>query len=431
MENSNNSDYLDKKQKSELIESMLSEVGMSKQELIDLLTGVVEIEQSHSIEVSSGKVSVKSQEFQTLDNSQDLSDLLSLQEVQSLINKVDVAKSYLQAQKLGFTLDEDVAEMIGLENPKKASFKSFVSALKKLSDDQIDKLKKLIDEQAKKLESKKSEKSSGLAKFIGAVKTGFEKGQKKLKDTIHSIDYKEDIARLKETSEQVEASNGKLKKFESFIKERFPKIKSLKYSKSGVFVSVEGLSTAVNLKEFLKSQGELTPSIEKMIDDASGTASAMKKGLEILKEALGNDIDDLGFDKNGKLNVEKQVQGMKQKIHINDYLGDMDRVTLERARLKDKSDDDIQAKKDFELGELELESEGQEEGKGNKTQITAKKESKQTKDSLVKLDVIADKANLVEAQNLMKEGMKDMKEAMKNKDLVENMRKDMQKNREK
>jgi len=121
----------------------------------------------------------------------------------------------------------------------------------------------------------------------------------------------------------------------------------------------------------------------------------------------------------------------KHKVHVADYLSDMDRVSLERLRAKDKSHDDLEHKKVLELEELELDNQiGDFDRAIEKREISVEKSTKYTKDDLVKLDVIADKSKIIEAQKLMKEGMKDMKEAMRNKGMLNDIKKDLQKNKE-
>lgn len=427
MESINNTDRAEKAQ---IIENLLSEVGMSKQDLIDLLTNVVELEESQSIDLDEGKIFVKGANIISGEDTKlEISEVLSAEELNSLVNKIGLATTLLKAEKLGLNIDEDVAEMMGLETPKKQSVQSFIVNLKNLSKDQIEKVRKFLEEQIKN--SQKKENKGLLNRFIGGVKNGINKASETLKDTLQVLDYSSDIARLRETAQEIESAHSSLKKFEDNIKERFPEVGRIKYRKGEVLASIDGLSSLVNLKEFIRSKGELDPTLMKMIDDAGSTASNMQMNLASLSKDIGGDIDGLGFDKSGKLIIEKQIEGTKKKIHIDDYLGDMDRLSRGRAKLKDKAEDDLEHKRELDLEELELEKEDDViEQSAEKRDITINKEIKHEKDELVKLDIIADKSKIIEAQKLMREGMKDMKEASQNKDLLENIRKDLQKNRE-
>lgn len=430
LESKNNYNEIDKDQKAELIEQMLDEVGMSKEELIDLLTGVVELEESQSIDLEDNKIFLIGSDQNPESNGRsEISEVLSEDQMFDMVNRIGLASALLQSQKLGLELDDEIAEIFGLKEDKKLDFKKFAENLKNLSKDQIQKFKKVIEEQLKKFQ--KAEKKGFVGRFVDKFKHGAKKSSDKLKNTLHILDYNADIERLKETARDIESANSSLKNFEKGIRQEFPEVGRIKYKDGKVLASIDGLTSMVDLKEYIRSKGELTEELAQKISDAASTASNMQRNIASLKNELGEDIENIGFDKSGKLVVEKQVEGLKKKIHVQDYLGDLDRLSVEKMRMRNKADDDRDLKKALDLEEFELEHQVDElEEEVEKRDVEIKKETKHTKDDLVKLDIIADKAKLVEAQKLMREGMKEMKNAEKNKDLLNDIKKQMQRDRE-
>ena len=494
--------------KFEKIDNILDELGMTKLELVDLIQAIfqegkeknnpeqqVDLEVINSGEISSNNENIAEKTEEELLSSLDVREreiYLSLQEhdkayilenfssknLDRIYSSLNFAKNMQKAKSLGVVVDDvKLSAMISL---KQASFgkngMAYINGnANLLSKDQLSKANSFISDQVKQQfqQNNKAQDSSksALSKISVGLRDIGKKTINKLKDTIHKLDHSDDILELRETAKKAESSYRNLKKTESKIKSRFSEVESLSYKGKQVFAKIEGQEEIVNFEDYLRSEGKLDAISLKLISDAGSSNFELMKSLGELNEKLG-DLVKFSF-RDGKLFAEIELKGTKSRVHINDYLNDIERMEAqieisETKKIKDnnvKFSLDAKTKKEgksfsqregqLSSNEESIEIDGGSDSSGGSEQESdkempdlddhnltieekeektiqgsAKKEAEKEKSNVIKQDIIADKAKMIdemqEVNSLLKEGMKGMKEAMKNKDLVDKMKEELQ-----
>jgi hypothetical protein len=543
----------EREQKAKLIESMLFELGMSKQELVDMLKSIlfpdkdrqaeidiIETEiflglkaddKEQSYDLDSKIDSEADQDSQTIgketqeEKKQHISKALSLESLKKLIENIRLVVNLQKFDKLG--LKPNLAKITSILNVGNITSLnkngSLVSDGRNLmmSRNQLSDLNDYLSSEIMKHNAQKAN-STFLARSFDKAKDFVNKATSKLKDTIHVLDYQADMLRFQQNLQRLESASKSLNRLEDAIKEKVPGLRRISYRDNEIRANIEGVDREVNLEKYLKNNGMMTADLQKLLNQAGSSGRELLKMLEDFKQKYNLQDEKLKFSKSGKLYVELELQDTKKNVHVADYLSDIQKLEKSQQKYaKNKADDDYNERKKVkeELEEMEQEQqierlknkgkeggdksqskaqsksqevksdlqkldaikdnaarinqdkkagnkasssqrardldmpdntesdqdldvepgqekEGQvvsESGEVMKSSDKEKAEAVKTKESLVKQDIVADKARLIndmkEVKSLMKSGMKDMDKAMQNKDLMNEIKKEMMKDK--
>ncbi len=506
----------DKASKTKAIKGMLDELGMSDNELIDLIKAITEksISEEKVHELSGQEVrhialqegeSISGPSTISLDqiaaqlangNVEFLSKYLSIEELKNIAMRVGFAFNLKRAIELGITLDTAVvSQMIGVAGANRLQLNG-----KYLANGTELQLNKTQAQGAEKslaamINNRQAARSAGLDQqtatqlsqitndpnsfnnplaSVNIVQRVFSMVRNQLQssgqnagsslNTGSSLSAQQQQAQqqaIQNMAQQTQRVYSNMRRHERRLRNLVPEVGRVRRKDGAVFASVrtKGGEREVKLTDYLRGENKLTPKVAKIINNFSAASDKLEKNLDQLAIALP-DVASFQFDAAGRLNVQKKSDGDLKFVNIQDHLSDLKR-DYERTRVKAKEkkneakkgniDDEAQTARgksrgpeaenealreqrliDLEmlkakaLAEIGPVHEGAEETKGKE-----KKEIKRTADELVKLDALSDKTKMLKAlkeggaldqiESSMKEVMKDMGEAEKNKDLLKDM----------
>lgn len=530
--------------KATLIESMLDEVGMSKQELIDLL---VSVSKEKSADVSESK-EYTTPNFSELsyDNiseildknfSEDVSKYLSLEELKKLEAIVGLSLTIKHARKIGLKFDsaeisrilEIFSKNIQLEKSGlvKADGKNIPLSQNKIKElnsylqgqislSQQQQVQINTPGQAQQQNQNDPKSQNFLNRVVNIVRTQTQAVVSAVMGGSQKIDVSTNTLRVQNQMRSVESANRQLKRSQqkASILGNISKVSSRGSEK---FVTVRARSKdgtiqekQVNIKDLAKEKKISTTEAENLVKDIEKAEDKLNKEVDKLKKTTP-DIKIIAVynDDKGKLIVEAEIKGTKVKIPAEEFASQAKNPTVSnisdgKSKPEDENNRDSQLKIYEQVGSAKIKStdtdkekkaersenlkseltkldaiadseklrksqEKDNDKQGIRNEIGAErpdvakqaadiqdqmkdpslkystvdktpinvepkekvevKESKKTDETLKKLDVIADKQKLLEGLSEIKDTMKTaihdkMDEAMKNKDLMAELRKD-------
>jgi len=153
---------LTKSKKSEIIEQLLDEVGLSAQDLIDLLANFTEV---------NADIKIDSQTMDILVNDNSIDNSFPSLPLSDFLLKLEVSKDVILANKLGLEIKGDeIFQILAEDEVKKLRTVQFAQVIKDLSKTQLIKLKSIVEDALKQFSKETSKKTSFLTKFSSTVK---------------------------------------------------------------------------------------------------------------------------------------------------------------------------------------------------------------------------------------------------------------------
>ncbi len=471
--------------KAKVIEGMLVELDMSREELIKLIKAMMERS------VSEGKVEdvdiSQLAERAAGGDSEYMARYLSLEQLRELNIHISYAFSLKRAKDLGLIPDLDkISQLISLANISKLLPEGKAVANGKMQPLSSVQLGKISGELNSMISGRSYQSQEAMNK--NSLMMNDPNDQNNQNSSVNVVKRVTGMIRMQMQAIGVAAGamisgapvpaqlqanqiqnlantaariNSHMRRHERQMKKIAPEVSSLSHRKGQVFATVRttGGEREVKLSDHLRENKKLTPQAEKILNNFMLAGDKLELTLESISKA-SPDIRSLQFSATGKLQVTAETEGKLKIVNIADYINDLTRnidklknaVDNKKSELETKRSD-IERAKDLTRGpeldnanlanakisseELLKYSRAQEVRSDGLNEKTEKKEVKRVGDELIKLDAMSDKARMLESlkgttemkaiESSMKDVMKHMEEAQTNKDLLDNLKKDLSK----
>ncbi len=507
--------------KAKAIEGMLTELNMSKQELIDLIKSLLENSVGHEaeqeldvndigleqllgekdIEGIEGDVTIEAVAVEIADNNVDfLARFLSLVDLKKLMVKVSFALSMKRLRESGLLQMQQEALASGLAGIDNASVLqmtgSYEDAEGKKKFLQLEEMVKFTNEfnaialnpqllratfagqqMMRDVEQKLNDPNSlsnanssvnVVNRVVSSVKMQMQSYGNAVSNTMNNSAslgaarqqqaQQQQVQRMQNQTRTMQRVFTNMRRHDRKLKGMFPEIKSTRHgNKNDIFAVVRTPKgdKDVNLRDYLRESGRLTPKVQRLLDNLSEGAMELKRGAEAMSRGLP-DAASFTFSADGRLQASMQTEKNLSRVNIEDYLNDLKRdLEKNRGRLDSKREEarelakeqTIERAKDLTRGpeldnaslnamkakaELDLLKMATPDASGEGAS-KERKEAKRTADELVTLDAMSDKAKLLESlkathevkqiESSIKEVMKNMEEAERNRDLLDDLKK--------
>lgn len=519
----------EKLQKARIIEGMLGELGMSKQELVDLIKNLLEQNLSQEVSQPEKQAQTEAGIKELLENSQIdelpsnlkiediakyisegniefLSRYLSLEDLKKILVRVNFALSYKRAKDLGILQDEalisQLLEVPGIEalqpdGSYKQQGKREHLGIEKTNDVTV-KLNDLINQRQLSQSSYQGQQvANQLSQYlndpnslnnpnssVNVVKRVMSNIRMQVQQaggalsaltqsgTSQAAQRQQQQQQMQNMARNIQRTFSQMRRHDRKLRNMFPEIKDIKHGKNEeMFAKVKTNrgEKEVNLKDYLKSEGKLSARAEKAINLLSQGNSSIIRDAEQLSKGLP-DAKSFQFSADGRFQLTTQEKEHLKTHNVTDYVNEI-KQEISKAKQKIETKKAEVDKLDTQKSNIERTRElsrGPELDKSDMKMISSaaereavalklaaiqqgnielatedkskeKKESKRMSDELVKLDALHDRQKVMESlkttgemkkiEASMKNAMKDMAEAEKNKDLLEEIKKGLDKNR--
>ncbi len=345
----------EKQQKATLIENMLSEVGMTKQELIDLFVSV-----SEEVEVEN-KISQKDKENQSIINlthaeiadlisnnvGDNLSKFLSFNELKKLENLIGYALYIKKAEQLGLKLDDaKIASILQIQakNIKILSgAKIEIDGVKKsISSSKAKDLSQYLEPQISQSQNIQNQRNSPssqsqgasnqqspnfLSRISSAIQSQVQSAVSSVFGAANRVDASANMLRVQTQVRQVEAANRQLKRQQQKASALGNILKSSvnRAGEKQVTIRVKDKSGVVSektigLKELAKEKNIPINKAEELVKDIDKANSNLEKSVKSLQEKTPDvKIIAITNDDKGRVIIEAEIKGQRFKIPAEQF----------------------------------------------------------------------------------------------------------------
>ncbi len=519
--------------KARVIESMLVELGMSREELAELIRAIMEQSVSEGLEEGVQQVDAKILQLQpdeisssapaqlSIDqlaaevaagNTEFLSKYLSLEQLKKVNIQVGLAFALKRARDLGIKLEMDKLSLAtGVEGMRNLSlsggYEDSQGRRRQLNSAQSEKAGRSVTEiinnrqlttgldqqQQTQLQQTVNDPNSFTnpastinvvrrmvsavmmrADNLGLTPGGASTSLAQQQQQNQQNQQQQQLQQVQRTANIVRQIHSQLRRQEARMKRAVPEAGRINTRGGKVMATIsdgKGGSKEVDLKEHLRGTNRLTPKLEKMLNKMSETGGKLEQGMAALSRGLP-EAGSFQFDASGSLQVQFDSDKAQKLMHISDYINDLRRdVDRAKAKITEKKQEAVSKKAEAENNagaqrqreltrgpELDSANAGAAAAAASQesslkyfqldkpsTGLTDEekpkevKESKRMSNELIKLDAMHDRNKLLESVNLsremkqiessMKNVMKDMDEAEKNKDLLKDISRNKGKDR--
>ncbi len=373
----------EKLQKTKVIDGMLQELDMSKQDLIDLIKAITE--QSISEDKEQGvdqsvdevkkqferdkNISIEQLAKNVADGKTDeLAKYLSLEELQKVNLKAGYALSLKRAKDLGIVLDhEKISQMLSIPGISNVLMNGNVIAggkQQKLSPEQQAKLSTDVNSliNNKQMSAAQFESQQVKAQLAQALNDPNSVSNPKsaasvvtrvmsnIRSQIQNITggavspsatagaqrQQQQQQIIQQQTRAIQQTFRQMRRHERNIKKIMPEVSKVRTRGSETFVTIATASgnKEINMRDYLKQTNRLTPQTEKLAGDTAATGGKLEQQMSGLSRGLP-EAKSFQFDATGRLQVQAETEGKLQLVNIKDYISDLQR---EAQRMKQKVD---------------------------------------------------------------------------------------------
>jgi hypothetical protein len=418
-----------------IIDNMLGELNMSKQELVDVLTAIFGLNQEQ-------RISIEEEVFITenISPSQTPAQNLSSDSVKPPVKKTRLMDFFSQdgfkkvTKKMFLLYRIEVLRSLGLEIKiseiakilENLSIENFTRSLeiqvggtkRQLSSAELNKLSTAIDSKIRDLATGKmpegvisisqanlekevkgistdpTSRQSNIFKSISVIGEKLQNFAVKIKDVASQISQNVSnglpLKNLLTQVKKIEGAKSAINSFGKKIKDLSPEIRSIKFKPTGVEIELykkdleEGQKKKIHLQDFLKDKGLLNDMLKNFIEDATKIANEIEHSIGEISKAMSIDISSLKFDKNAKLtlNIGGSTQLLTQVIQTQNL-----QMRIARSESRRRNRENIaRSKESKETDGKKQEKEEQEKSKEKESQTEKKSKNSELKDEIDKLE---------------------------------------------
>ncbi len=429
----------EKNRKAKVIEGMLSEIGMTKQELIDLL---VSVKKERAEEVGALQETDKSenslsdfteaeiaQMFQG-DVSGELQKYLSYEELKKLEVKVSFAfhlkKSLDNGSKVDIQKLAKILEFDGKDLTLNKGAKIDIGGISKVIESRkaeasIDYLQSLSGQSQSQDKDKSKNVSSPkaqtfLSRLMGAVS---QQTQAALSSIVGSSSGQQQdpsvtMNRMQSQLRVVESANRQLRRQEEKARSRLGDVSKVSRRGKETFVTTRVRTRdgkiefrEVNSKDLAKAKNVPQGEADKLIADVEKAEKAQSSAVESMNQKMPENTKILGisFDDKGKMQYEVLIKGEKKTIPAENLVVQVVEVKKESSTSADGKSKGYEVTSELKI----YEQVGSFKDKtGSSEKVERKEKNENLKSDLHKLDAISDRQKNLEEQKKEnhKEGVK-------------------------
>ncbi|MDX1950265.1 MAG: hypothetical protein SFT90_07195 [Rickettsiales bacterium] len=349
----------EKSQKASIIEQMLSEVGMTKQELIDMFVSVAEevefekqimqtdVENSSILNLTHAELS------QILEGNltENFEKYLSLNDLKKLEGKISFSLYLKKSEQLGIKLDTaKIANILGIQsqniqlkhnakievdgkiqniNSQKASN---IAAYLQSQISQSQNIQNQRDNPSSQSQSNNQQSPSFLSRVTSAIRSQVQASVSSVMGVANRVDAGANLVRIQAQVRLVESSSRQLKRAQQKAqglgeivrtsgrragRDDQDKMVTIKIKDKNGFAQEKNIS----LKELAKEKKISMPEAEAMVKDIEKATNDLEKSIKSLKEKSSNEVKIISVtpDEKGRVIIEAEIKGQRYKIPAEEF----------------------------------------------------------------------------------------------------------------
>lgn len=425
----------EKNRKAKLIEGMLDEVGMTKQELIDLFVSVKKEqaeEQGVSTKIENSLADLSETEIAQMlqgDASGEFQKYLSFEELKKLEVKVGFAFHFKRAIDLGLKIDTaKVSEMLGLPGANiaiKSGAKIEVNGVERVIEAKraaasIEYLQGLSGQQQGQDRSQNKNVSSPqsqtfLSRLVGAISQQTQSALNSVMSVASGQSQGQDANananRLQGQVRVVENANRQLRRQQERARGKLGEISKVSRRGGESFVTTRVRTKEgkieykeINVKDIAKARNVPQGEVDKLIEGVEKAEKGQDAALQAMNQKMPENTKVLGisYDDKGKMQYEVLIKGEKKTIPAENLVVEIKKESYATGEGKNKGYEVSSELKIYEqVGSFKEKS-------GNSEKAEKREKNEGLKTDLHKLDAMADRQKHLEEQK------KEQKEGIKN-----------------